>query len=337
MGKLYTQISSEDRCSIARLHEGGQSIRQIAAALDRAPSSISRELKRNAGVQVGYKPAYAHEQTQARRWTGSKLTRDEGLRTVVLGGLACGWSPEAIAGRLRQQNASKTISHESIYKFIYEQFRRTQDCAWQHYLPRAKFKRGWRGRRGGSPASFIKDRISITERPKNVENRQNPGHWEADFMAFSNRSQAIIVAHDRTSRATFFKRQPNKTAAMTTAQLSRWMRQLPKAMRKTMTFDNGTEFAQHFELKRKFGINTFFCNTHSPWQKGGIENAIGRMRRFLPRKTNIDHISQNALNAYAAACNNTPRKCLGYKTPAEVFNSQLLHFKLESTCRLSPA
>jgi IS30 family transposase len=337
MGTDYGHLTAEERYRIARLHEDGQSIRKIAAALDRAPSSISRELKRNSGAQVGYTPAYAHEQSLARRWTGSKLARDDRLREMVLGCLARGWSPEAVAGRLRQQKAKKTVSHETIYKFIYDQFRRTQDCSWQHYLPKAKFKRGWRRRRGGSPESFIKDRVSIAERPKTAGNRQNSGHWEADHMGFSNRAQAILVMHDRKSRLTLFKVQPNKTAVVTADQLLAWMRQLPLAMRKTITFDNGSEFVQHYKLKQKLGIKTYFCNTHSPWQKGGIENAIGRMRRFLPTKTNLNDINQQTLNAYAATCNNTPRKCLGYKTPAEVFHSQVLHFKLESTCQLSLA
>ena len=337
MGTAYDQITAEERCTIARLHEGGQSLRQIAAALDRAPLSISRELKRNRGAQVGYQPVYAHEQTKARRWTGSKLSRDDQLRATVLGCLAGGVSPEAIAGRLRQQKAAKTVSHETIYKFIYEQIRRTQDGNWRLYLPKAKFKRGWRGRRGGSPASFIKDRVGIADRPKSAENRRNAGHWEADLMGFSNRAQTILVLHDRKSRITFFKAQKNKTAMLTAAQLVGWMQQMPPAIRKTMTFDNGTEFAEHYKLKQKLGIKTYFCNTHSPWQKGGVENAIGRMRRFLPTKTNLNDISEQTLNAYAATCNNTPRKCLGYKTPAEVFKSQLLHFKLESTCRPAPA
>jgi len=146
MGEHYDHITLEDRCTIARLHEGGQSLRQIAAALDRSPSTVSRELKRNHGAQVGYQPAYAQQQASARRWKGSRLERDDDLRTLVLGCLERGWSPEQVAGWLGQHKAAPTISHESIYRFIYAQIRRTQDGAWRRYLPRAKFKRGWRGR-----------------------------------------------------------------------------------------------------------------------------------------------------------------------------------------------
>src|SRR5689334_2775669 len=125
MGKYYRQLSLEERCTIARLHEAGQSVRKIAAALDRPPSCVSRELKRNIGVQVGYKPSYAQEQAAARRWGGSRLERNPELRTLVLEWLGRGWAPEQIAGRLKQQRAAVTISHESIYRFIYAQIRRT--------------------------------------------------------------------------------------------------------------------------------------------------------------------------------------------------------------------
>src|SRR5580658_5351756 len=119
MAQQYSHLDLEDRCSIARLHEAGQSRRQIAAALDRSPSTVSRELKRNRGAKVGYKPAYAQEQTRARRWKGSRLERDESLRAAIIERLASGWSPEQISGRLKREQRRKVISYESIYRFIY--------------------------------------------------------------------------------------------------------------------------------------------------------------------------------------------------------------------------
>ena len=161
MGKSYDQLTLEERCTIARLHQAGQSIRQIATALDRSPSSVSRELKRNHGRQVGYKPGYAQEQAAARRWKGLRLERNAKLREIVLGCLQRGWSPEQIAGWLKHHKQPITVSHETIYRFIYAQIRRTNDGAWRHYLPCAKYKRGWRAKAGGSPASFIKGRVSM--------------------------------------------------------------------------------------------------------------------------------------------------------------------------------
>ena len=168
MGRYYGQLSLEERCTIAHLYKDGQSVRQIAANLDRAPSTVSRELKRNSGAQVGYKPGYADEQARARRWTGSRLERDAGLRGLVLGQLRLGWSPEQIAGRLRQQNAATTISHESIYRFIYAQVRRTNDGAWRHYLPKGRSKRRAPANRRRSCDDLIKRRVSIDLRPQAV-------------------------------------------------------------------------------------------------------------------------------------------------------------------------
>ena len=336
MGKKYEHLSWEERCRIARLHEEGQSLRQIAAALDRPPSTISRELRRNRGKQVGYKASYAHEQAKARRWSGSRLERDGELRGLVLDRLERGWSPEQIAGRLERDKAALRISHESIYRFIYAQIRRTNDGRWRRYLPRAKAKRGWRGRKGGSPASFIQGRVSIAQRPAAANGRAFPGHWEADLMLFKTYGQAILAAHERRSRILILASQPSKAAEPTASRLIAWLQPLPLELRQTITFDNGTEFAQHYRLKATLGIQTFFCDTHSPWQKGGIENAIGRMRRPLPRKTDLLTIPLNNLFALAAAYNNTPRKCLDFQTPAEAFLAQLLHFECESTSRLSP-
>ena len=153
MGHKYEQLSLDDRVEIARLRAGDRSVRQIAAALDRSPSSISRELRRNSGTHVGYKPSYAQEQTRARRWAGSRLERDGALRRAVLERLARGWSPEQVAGRLAREAGHSVISYESIYRFIYAQIARKKDYSWRHYLSRGKSKRGFRGRRGGSSAN----------------------------------------------------------------------------------------------------------------------------------------------------------------------------------------
>jgi len=331
MGDHYEHFTLEERCTIASLCQAGQSIRQIAATLDRSPSSISRELKRNRGAQVGYKPSYAQEQAAARRWKGSRLERNAELRDRVLGYLKGGWSPEQIAGRLDRQKAATTISHESIYRFIYAQIRRTNDSTWRLYLPRAKYRRGRRPRGGGSSASLIKDRVPIALRPAAVQQRRTFGHWEADLMLFAAPGQAILVAHERKSRLLLLARQPSKASQPAAQQLRTWFQSLDRRLRKTITFDNGTEFAQHFTLTDQLGIQTFFCDPHSPWQKGAIENAIGRMRRPLPRKTNLNTIDHKSLLACVLAYNNTPRKCLGFKTPAEAFLAKLLHFKCEST------
>jgi IS30 family transposase len=332
MAQDYRHFSLEERCTIARLQAEGHSIRQVAAALDRAPSSVAREVKRNTGNKIGYQPAHATAQAKAKRWKGSKLDRSEGLRKSVLEALGQGLSPEQVSGRMALEAGHGVISHETIYRFIYAQIARHQDYTWRHYLPRAKAKRGFRGRKGGSPATFIQNRVSIGQRPSEVDDRRQPGHWEADLMLFAKYGQAVLALHERTSRILMAKRPPGKASARIAAEMEAFFALLPETLRQTVTFDNGTEFARHSRLHPLL-LKTFFCDTHAPWQKGGIENAIGRMRRFLPRKTDLAALSQEQFDTLIAIYNNTPRKCLGYRTPAEVFLQQLLHFKCESTCQ----
>ena len=335
MGRGYRHFNIEERCEIARRRAAGQSIRQVAAALDRSPSSVSRELKRNSGRTVGYKPTYAGEQAKSRRWRGSKLLRNRTLQALVLERLARGWSPEQVAGRLNREQGRTIVSADTIYRFIAAQIARTQDYSWRLYLPRAKSKRGFRGRKGGSPAKHIKGRIPIGLRPPAAANRANPGHWEADLMLFRTYGQAMLTLHERSSRMLALVRRPNKTAAPVAATIQRLLARLPGNLRQTITFDNGTEFAHHTVLRDRLGLQTFFCDPHAPWQKGGIENAIGRLRRSLPRKTDLATITPAQIRQLARRYNNTPRKCLDFRTPAEVF-FKALHFECESTFRLSP-
>jgi IS30 family transposase len=326
----YCQLSLEERCSIARLREAGQSVRQIAAALDRQPSTIARELKRNTGAKVGYRPGYAQAQAAARRWRGCRLEREDALRETILDRLAAGWSPEQVAGRLAREAGHPVISHETIYRFVHAQLKRTNDRRWRHYLPRAKYKRGWRTKGGWQRPTGR----TIHERPPDVATRCQPGHWEADAMLFSTPGHALIVAHERTSRLTVAVRQDSLKADPVTTALVRMLRPLPAAVRRSITFDNGTEFMRYRTIEQQLELDTYFCDPRSPWQKGGVENAIGRLRRDLPRKTEPDALSQRTLDAILARHNHTPRKCLGYLTPAEAFLP--LHFDCESTPGTSP-
>src|SRR5215203_43 len=335
MGQNYEQLSLEERCTLSRLSHAGKTIRQIAATMDRAPSTIMRELKRNRGSQLGYQPAYANQQAKSRRWKGTRLLRDGDLQKKVLARLTQGWSPAQVAGRLKKECKRQVISYESIYRFIDSQIRRTQDYSWRHYLPRAKSKRGWRGCKGGSPVDHIQGRVSIDQRPAYIDKRRQPGHWEADLMLFAKYGQAVLIAHERHSRLLWVSRQPSKAADPVANKLTELFSALPQSLRRTITFDNGTEFAYHYRL-HQLSMRTFFCDPHAPWQKGGIENGIGRMRRGLPRKTDLATLSDSRLLSLFRSYNHTPRKCLNYNTPAEVFTRDLLHFKCESTYRLSP-
>ena len=334
MGTHYQQLTIEERCEISRLHAAGRSIRQVASSLDRSPSTIARELNRNAAKSQGYQPSYAQQQARARRWRGSRLQRNPELRGQVLAGLKAGWSPEQVAGRLALEAGRRVISYETIYRFIYAQLARKKDYAWRHYLPRAKSKRGWRGRKGGSSVAFIQQRRPLSERPSDADHRRAPGHWEADLMLFGNRGPTVLALHERHSRLLIALRRPSKAAEPIAQALARTLRAFPPQWRQSVAFDNGAEFARHYRLHR-LGVATFFCDTRSPWQKGGVENAIGRLRRVLPRKTNLAEVPPGRFTRLVQAYNNTPRKCLGYRTPAEILAREVLHLKCESTFLLS--
>lgn len=331
MGKKYSQLSPEERNTLACLLKSGQSIRKIAAIMDRSASTISRELRRNSGSGSNqYKAGYADEIAWSRRWRGSRLERHPALRNEVLALLTMGWSPEQIAGRMNREKRSIKVSYESIYRFIYAQIKRTKDYSWRYYLPRSKSKRGFRGRKGGSSVMTIKDRVSIDERPHSVETRRSYGHWEADLMMNADKKQNLLVLYERKSRFIFIQWNRDKKAANIANTICKKLAKLPKQLRQTLTFDNGTEFAHHTQIRQKLGIQTYFCHPRKPWQKGGVENMNSRLRRYLPRRIQPDNIDKKEIQMLQDIINSTPRKCLGFKTPLEVF-SKLLHFKCEST------
>ena len=325
MGEHYGQLSLKERIEIYRLHAGGKSLRSIGLQLGRSPGTISRELRRNSvATKVwpgGYDPARADELAwRRRRWDKRfKLARQPDLRDLVRDRLAMGWSPEQIAGRLAREHGRTLISHESIYRYIYH--RSANKDYWHRLLPRRKSRRGRPGMQGGNLARLIKRRQPLTARPAQAADRRQPGHWEADFMLFSQAGQCALVLHERASRLTALVRNPDRKAQTTTRHLGNLFTTIPAALRKTITFDNGPEFALHYRLAEQIGIATFFCDTHAPWQKGGIENAIGRLRRHIPRKTNLQHITPDELHAIAQRYNHTPRKCLDFQTPAEAYSA----------------
>jgi len=321
MGKRYGQLRVEERVEIYRLHADGKSRRAIGAILGRSAATISRELRRNS-LQTkawvgGYAPLRAQALTERRRQRGHphKLTACPELRALVRDYLLRGWSPEQIAGRLHRERGQAVISHESIYRFIYH--RSAQKDYWHRLLPRRKSRRGRLGARGGSSVLHLQHRVPIHDRPAQANDRSQPGHWEADLMLFRKYGQAVLVLHERSSRHLGLSRQPNKAAQPVAESLLRLLEPLPPSLRQSLTLDNGTEFAAHYLLTQRLGLPTFFCDAHKPWQKGGIENAIGRMRRHLPRKTDLATLAPELLDACVQRYNNTPRKCLRYLTPNE--------------------
>lgn len=326
MGIHYEQLSDGERKVIGRLHAAGQSQSQIAAMLQRHRSTIGRELRRNS-LPSRHWPAGRYDAARAimltdrrrRRSRGHKLARQPALGDQVRDFLAMGWSPEQIAGRLAHSQGRTIISHESIYRFVYH--RTAQKDYWNRLLPRRKHRRGRPGRRGAGSVDYIQNRVPIAKRCQRANTRSQPGHWEADLMLFRNPGQGLLVVHERRSRFIRVRRQDSKASKLVLHNLTSLLRRTPQALRRSVTFDNGSEFVLHHQLATCLSLKTFFCDPHAPWQKGGVENAIGRLRRPLPRKSNLATLTQEHLRELIHRYNNTPRKCLRFRTPKEVFQS----------------
>ena len=311
MGKNYRHLDLTDRCEIYRLRADGISLSRIARTLGRSTSTISRELKRNVLTrQSVYRPDQADRMRWARKLRGSKLERLAPLREYVLERLAMGLSPEQICGRAKLEEAEHKLTPETLYAWIYSPAGRRQKL--HKYLVRSKAKRGRRARRGRTEPP-IPDRWPIHFRPTKAHTRAEVGHWEADLMHFSGQRQPLLTCVDRRSRFLMMERLPDRTSETTASKLKELFSALPKRLRKTMTVDNGGEFWQH----QKLPVKTYFCDPHSPWQRGSIENANGVLRRYLPRKVRINQFNERDIEDIMWTYNTTPRKCLGYLTPLE--------------------
>jgi IS30 family transposase len=223
-----------------------------------------------------------------------------------------GWSSEQIAGRLRRQAAQHEISHESIYRWIYGPIGRRERL--HRYLARAKARRGRRPRAGRREPA-IPNRTPIHWRPAKASCRTEFGHWEADLMHFRRQRDALLTLQERKTRITLGGRLASKRAEPTMDQIVAKLAALPKRARRSATFDNGGEWARHEYLRAELGMRTYFCDPHSPWQRGGIENANGVLRRDVPRHATLSGYCDHDLDALLWAFNTTPRKCLAFETP----------------------
>jgi len=307
MGKHYDQFILDERIEISRLRADGISATQIGEVLGRHRGTIYRELARNRLPKSGYKPAMADHMAFARRKRCSMIERLSPLKTTVDDRLAMGWSPEQIAGRLKLEAAQHTVSHESIYRYIYRPKVRKQRL--YRYLPRAKAKRGRRYfKRRRNP---IPDRLCIANRPQHIETRIEFGHWEGDLMQFRTQRGNLLTLCERKTRFSLTFPLPSKAAEPTAQAVVDRITALPPAACKSITFDRGGEFAGHQAIKHKTGADVWFCDPHSPWQRGTIENTNGIFRRDLPRKADYSDYTAQDFENLTWMINSTPRKCLG--------------------------
>jgi IS30 family transposase len=336
--KRYQQLQPEDRVTLASLAQQKYSVRAMAQVLGRSPSTISRELRRNA-QPAGYASTTARACARRRRLQGrpqGKLHRDGILFGLMRHFLGERWSPEQIALTLAcilPRGHEHRVSHETIYNCIYAQpvgeLKRELIATLRHAhnkrVPRSKGQ----DRRGQIP-----DMVSIHLRPPEIEDRQFPGHWEGDLIKGAANASAVGTLVEPTSRLLMLIKLPEfkpASAANVMQAFSDKLLGIAAPMRQSMTYDQGREMAMHKELSRRTEIAVYFCDPHSPWQRGSNENTNGLVRQYLPKGTDLSGYSQEQLDAIADQINNRPRKGLGVRSPLAVYRELLLNSPQHST------
>ena len=315
--RKYSQLSLEEREEIAIGLEKGLNQSEIAALLKRSPSTISREIKRNLFI-VKYTPYRAHiaqRRADNRKKRAHKRIRipNKKLSRFILKQLRSGYSPEIIAFKASVENKRWKTNHETIYQWIYK------DCRdLIPFLTRSHKKR-WKRSSGKSKRGTIPNRIMIEHRPDCINLRSQTGHWEADTMISRQSKAAVMVLVERSKRFVIIKKLNVKTAYCVHKAIVASLKDFPQKLRRSITYDNGLENALHERTNRVLNIKSYFCNPYRYWEKGTIENIIGIIRRFYPKNTDWNNISQCDLNKVARYINNRPMKLLGFKTPYMVF------------------
>lgn len=320
-------LTLAEREEISRALAEGQSIRSISARLGRAPSTVSRELRRNGGAG-SYRAVLADDAAwdRARRPQCCKLAKNRPLAKLVTEKLRQSWSPQQIAGWLKHTYPSQPscqVSHETIYRSLFIQARGALKRELLQHLRRT---RGMRRSRHYTQKTEnhgkIVDAVSISERPAAVEDRAVPGHWEGDLLFGSHNSQ-IATLVERQTRYVMLAKLGGKDTETVINALIKHARKLPDELYKSLTWDRGKEMAAHKRFTLATDIQVYFCDPQAPWQRGSNENTNGLLRQYLPKGIDVSTYSQAKLNAIARQLNQRPRKTLGYQTPTEVFSQRV--------------
>ncbi len=322
------QLRPLEREEISRGLASACSLRQIARRLGRAPSTVSREVRRHGG-----RAWYRAEAAEARAWARArrpkrcKLVVHGRLRTLIAHKLSSNWSPQQIAGWLKRRyrgQASMQASHETIYRSLFIQARGLLKRELLQHL-----RAGHRYRRGRRPARIarqslgpIPDAVSIRERPAEAEDRAVPGHWEGDLIAGRHNTH-IATLVERHSRFLLLIKISDRAAATVAEALAAKIRRLPLELRRSLTWDRGSEMAEHRRFSLATDMQVYFCDPQSPWQRGSNENTNGLLRQYFPKGTDLAQHSQRHLDAVARQMNQRPRKTLGFQAPAEAMAKAL--------------
>lgn len=327
MTRRFQQLQPEERVMLQTLREQGQSLRCIGRALGRSAASLSRELRRNRH-DGGYAWKTAQMACAARRRAArpaAKLDPDGPLWPLVGHMLGWYWSPQQIARTLKRmwpEEPELHVSHETIYNAIYahpkgELRKALLACLRQGRSTRRPRSAG-QDRRGQIP-----EMVSIHVRPPEVDDRLMPGHWEGDLIKGAGNKSSVGVLVERTTRLVLLARMPDATAESALAGFTAKLNQITSPLRQTLTYDQGREMARHRELARNTNMRVYFCDPHSPWQRGSCENTNGLLRQFLPKGTDLSVYSQDELDSIADLLNNRPRATLDWRSPLQAMRDLL--------------
>ena len=315
----YSQLNEGRRYQIKALLDSGFTQEETAEKIGVNPSTISRELSRNKGAR-GYRPKQANEKALDRRKNAPKALRlTENLKDQGVKFLHLEWSPEQIAGHLKSEGG-EWVSHETIYQFILEEKKNDGTLYKQlrHSGKKRKKRYGGSDRRGE-----IKDRVSIDKRPKSIEKRDRIGDWEIDLIIGKNHKGAVVTIVDRLSLMTFIAKVESKHSKPVTAATISLLKPYKKQGTHTVTADNGKEFAGHKEISKALDLDFYFAHPYSSWERGTNENTNGLIRQYLPKGTAFESVNDETCQFIMERLNNRPRKCLGYRTPKQVFEQLL--------------
>lgn len=325
MKKEYSHLKAEERDLIAVKYAAKIKPQAIADEIGKHVSVIYRELKRNKSSKGLYLPMEANKQAKERKSKAHKRARipDEFTRKYIKDRIIQDqWTPEQISGRLKLEYPEHYVSHETIYQYIYNNYPQLG-----LYLPRKRHRRLPKSKLRKTKGSKILDRVSIKERPPEVEERIEFGHFEADCVVSSRKGKgALLTIAERVSRYTIIAKLDEKTSSQTNLALSFALSEYPKDLLKSITYDNGLEFAGHKEVNNIYDLSSFFCEPYHSWEKGTIENRNGVIRYYFPKGTDFSKITKEQIKYVQDKINNRPMKLLGFRTPKEVHDEMVLNY-----------
>ena len=327
--KKHRRLTLKERVQIETLLHQNKTKAYIAKIINRSRSTVSREVNRlGANPKVDYDAYLAHwsaKEVYLNKRNFDKISTCKKLRIYVFRGLLLNWTPEQIAGRIKEDypnDPMMSISHESIYRYIYTHPQASLNKKLIKLLVRKKTRRRPPKKIRGTGSKII-NQVSIDNRPKHIELREETGHWEGDLMIGKNHKSAIGTIVERKSRYTIIIKLKSKKADEVAKMFSKKLNQLQNIFKKSMTYDNGIEMARHEKITQKTGMKIYFAHPYSSWERGTNENTNGLIRRYLPKGTDFNKIDERSLRIIQDKLNNRPRKIIGYKTPQEMMDSEL--------------